>query len=234
MRAPNKQKRRGQEVGKATQSACDKGRHERRYDAREQKAGRKGRRRMNVCAGPKTEQHARVDTRSLSACQSKATTKGEKGSRGREDRGRRGGGRGGESIAERGERGRSNDDGRAKKKNTKAPRTQPAKSARRERNMKPWIGASGASGSTARAPGLDRRGVSPVARTGASEATGRIRKDDTPDWSYRGGMKHNISPWNGLSSSEPGATDWSVRGGRESTTKRPPGLEQPGRNEARR
>ena len=47
-------------------------------------------------------------------------------------------------------------------------------------------------------------------------------------------MKHNISPRTGLSGGEPGATDWSVRGGRESTTKRPPGLEQPGRNEAGR
>ena len=100
--------------------------------------------------------------------------------------------------------------------------------------MTPRIGASGACGSTARAPGLDRPGVNPVPRTGASEATGRIRQKDAPDWSYRGGMKHHISPRTGSSGVEPGATDWSVRGGRESTTKRPPGLEQPGRIEARR
>ena len=123
---------------------------------------------------------------------------------------------------------------REKKQNTKAPRTQTAKSARRERNMKPRIGASGASGSTARAPGLDRPGVNPVPRTGASEATGRIQQKNAPDWSYRGGMKHNICARTGSSGGEPGATDWSVRGGRERTTKKPPGLEQPGRNEARR
>ena len=115
------------------------------------------------------------------------------------------------------------------KQNSKAPRTQPAKSARRESNMTPRIGASGARGGTARAPELDRPGVNLVPWTGAFEATGRIRQKDAPDWSYRGGMKHNISPRTGS-----GATDWSVRGGREGTTKRPPGLEQPGRNEARR
>ena len=98
--------------------------------------------------------------------------------------------------------------------------------------MTPRIGASGASGSTAGAPGLDRPGVNPVPRTGASEATGRIRQKDAPDWSYRGGMKQNISPRTASSGGEPGATDWSARGGRESTTKRPPGLKQPGRNEA--
>ena len=88
--------------------------------------------------------------------------------------------------------------------------------------MTPRIGASGASGSTARAPGLDRPGVNPVPRTGASGATGRIRQKDAPDWSYRGGMKHNISPRTGSSGGEPGATDWSVRGSGENTTKRPP------------
>ena len=114
------------------------------------------------------------------------------------------------------------------KQNTEAPRTQTPKSARRERNMTPRIGASGASGSTARAPGLDRPGVNPVPRTGASEATGRRRQKDAPEWSCRGGMKHSINPRTGSSGGEPGATDWSVRGRGESTTKRPPGLEQPG------
>ena len=42
--------------------------------------------------------------------------------------------------------------------------------------MTPRIGASGASGSTARAPGLDRPGMNPVPRTGASEATGKLAK----------------------------------------------------------
>ena len=120
------------------------------------------------------------------------------------------------------------------KQNTKAPRTQTPKSARRERNMTPRIGASGASGSTARAPGLDRPGVNPVPQTRASKATGRIRQKDAPDGSIRGGMKHSISPRTGSSGREPGATDCSVRGSGESTTKRPPGLEHPGRNEARR
>ena len=120
------------------------------------------------------------------------------------------------------------------KQNTEAPRTQTPKSARRERNMTPRIGASGASGSTARAPRLDLPGVNPVPRTGASEATERIRQKGAPEWSCWGGMKHSINPRTGSSGGEPGATDWSVRGGGERTTKRPPGLEQPGRNEARR
>ena len=60
--------------------------------------------------------------------------------------------------------------------------------------MTPRIGASGASESTARAPGLDGPGMNPVRRTGASLATGRIRQKDAPEWSYRGGMKHSISP----------------------------------------
>ena len=99
--------------------------------------------------------------------------------------------------------------------------------------MTPRIEAFGASGSTAPTPGLDRPGVSLVPRTGASEASGRIRQKDAPEWSCRGGMKHSINPRTGSSGGEPGATDWSVRGGGESTTKKPPGLEQPGRNEAR-
>ena len=73
--------------------------------------------------------------------------------------------------------------------------------------MTPRIGASGASGSTTRAPGQDRPGVNPVQRTGASEATGRIRQKDASEWSYRGGMKHSISPRTGSSGGEPGAMD---------------------------
>ena len=46
-------------------------------------------------------------------------------------------------------------------------------------------------------------------------------------------MKHGTSPWTGSSGGEPGATDWSVRGNRENTTKRRPGLEHPGLQEAR-
>ena len=95
------------------------------------------------------------------------------------------------------------------------------------------IGASRASGSTARAPGLDHRGVNPVPRTGASEATGRLRQNNAPDWSYRGGMKHSISARTGSSGGERGAMDWSVRGNGENTIKRRPGLEHPGRREAR-
>ena len=167
MRAPNKQKRRGQEVGKGNTKCVQQG------------TGREEGQSMRTKSIRERKQHARVDTRSLSACPSKATTKGVKESRGRERRRRRGRGRGGrESKAERGGRGRSNNDGRAEKKNkqnTNAPRTQTPKSARRERYMTPRIGASGAGWSSARAPGLDRPGVNPVPRTGASEATGRIR-----------------------------------------------------------
>ena len=94
--------------------------------------------------------------------------------------------------------------------------------------MTPRIGASGARGSTARAPGLDFSGVNPEPRTGASEATGRIRQKDAPELSCQGGMKHNNNPGTGSSRGETGATDWGVQGGGESTTKRPPGLEQPG------
>ena len=76
-------------------------------------------------------------------------------------------------------------------------------------------------------------GVNPVPRTGASEATERIRQKDAPDWSNRGGMKHGTSPQTGSSGGEPGATDWSVRGNGENTSKRRPGLEHPGRSGAR-
>ena len=105
---------------------------------------------------------------------------------------------------------------------------------RREYDKKtPRNGASEAERSTALAPGLDRPGVNPVPRTGASEAAERIRQKDAPDWSIRGGMKHGPSPRTGSSGGEPGAMDWSVRGSGENTTKRRPGLEHPGRNEAR-
>ena len=88
--------------------------------------------------------------------------------------------------------------------------------------MTPRIEASGACWSLAEAPGLDRPGVNPVPRTGASEAAERIRQKDAPDWSFRGGMKHGISPRTGSSGGEPDATDWSVRGNRENTKKKTP------------
>ena len=47
-------------------------------------------------------------------------------------------------------------------------------------------------------------------------------------------MKHGASPRTGSSGGEPGATDCSVRGSGENMTRRPPGLKQPGSNEARR
>ena len=99
--------------------------------------------------------------------------------------------------------------------------------------MTPRIGASGAEWSKAQAPGLDRPGVNPVPQTGASEATERIRQKDAPDWSIGVGVEHGPSPRNGSSGGEPGATDWSIRGNGENTVKRRPGLEHPGRNEAR-
>ena len=43
-------------------------------------------------------------------------------------------------------------------------------------------------------------------------AAERVRQNDAPDWSIRGGMKHGTSPRTGSSGGEPGATDWSVRG----------------------
>ena len=58
------------------------------------------------------------------------------------------------------------------------------------------------------------------------------KKHDAPDWSVRGEWEHGPSPRTGSSGGEPGATDWSVRGNGENTTKRRPGLELPGRNEA--
>ena len=73
----------------------------------------------------------------------------------------------------------------------------------------------------------------PVPRTGASEATERIRHKDPPDWSVRGGVEHGPSPQTGSSGEEPCATDWSVRGDGEKTSKRCPGLEHPGRSGAR-
>ena len=99
---------------------------------------------------------------------------------------------------------------REKKNNTNAPHTQTLKTTKRERNMTPRIGASGAEWSSARAPGLDRPGVNPLPRTGAFEATERIRQIDAPDWSIRGGLKHGTSPRTGSSGGGPGATDWSV------------------------
>ena len=46
-------------------------------------------------------------------------------------------------------------------------------------------------------------------------------------------MKHGTSSRTGSSGGEPGATDWSVRGKGENTTKSRPGSEHPGRNGAR-
>ena len=56
---------------------------------------------------------------------------------------------------------------------------------------------------------------------------------DAPDWSIQGGVELGPSPRTGLSGGEPGATDWSVRGNGENTTKRRPGLEHLGRSGAR-
>ena len=65
--------------------------------------------------------------------------------------------------------------------------------------MMPRIGASGADWSTALAPGLDRPGVHPVPRTGASEAAERIRQKDAPDLSIRGGLERGPNPRTGSS-----------------------------------
>ena len=70
-------------------------------------------------------------------------------------------------------------------------------------------------------------------RTGASEATEKIRLKDAPDWSIRGGVQCGTSPRTGSSGGEPGATDWNIRGNGENTAKRCPGLGHPGRTGAR-
>ena len=73
--------------------------------------------------------------------------------------------------------------------------------------MTPRIGASWADRSTALAPGLDRPGVNPVPRTGASQATG------PPGLEHPGGSGKQTSAWN---------PDWNVRGSNA------PGLKHPG------
>ena len=65
-----------------------------------------------------------------------------------------------------------------------------------------------------------------------SEVSKERKKHDAPDWSVQVECEHSPRPRTRSSGGEPGATDWSVRGNGENTTKRRPGLEQPGRNEA--
>ena len=89
---------------------------------------------------------------------------------------------------------------------------------RREYDKKtPRIGATRAERSTALAPGLDRPGVNPVPRTGASEVTERIRQKDAPDWSIWGNGENTIKRRPGLeqpgrSGARPNPPDWIVRG----------------------
>ena len=80
-----------------------------------------------------------------------------------------------------------------------------------------------------------RQGTKPLPATKQpnTEDSKERKIHDTPDWSIRGGVELGPSPRTGSSGGEPGATDWSVRGNGENTTKRRPGLEHPGRNEAR-
>ena len=66
-----------------------------------------------------------------------------------------------------------------------------------------------------------------------TEVSKERKKHDAPDWSIRGEWEHGPSPRTGSSGGERGATDWSVRGNGENTIKRRPGLEHPGRKEAR-
>ena len=70
----------------------------------------------------------------------------------------------------------------------------------------------------AQAPGLDRPGVNAGPRTGASEATERIRQKNAPDWSIRGRQAHGPNP----------PPDWIVRG-----RTRCRGLEHPGTQRTR-
>ena len=100
--------------------------------------------------------------------------------------------------------------------------------------MAPWIGASGADWSTAQAPGLDRPGVNPVPRTGATEAVEREGYKDAPDRSIRGGLEHGPNPRTELSAGAPGTTDWNIRGNGTDPQdwnirgRNAPGLERPG------
>ena len=66
-----------------------------------------------------------------------------------------------------------------------------------------------------------------------TEDTKERKIHDAPDWSIRGGVELGPSPQTGSPGGEPGATDWSVRGNGDNMTKRRPGLEHLGRNEAR-
>ena len=59
------------------------------------------------------------------------------------------------------------------------------------------------------------------------------KKQDAPDCSIWGGVELGPSPRTGSSGDEPVATDWSIPGNGENTTKRHPGLEHPGRSGAR-
>ena len=94
--------------------------------------------------------------------------------------------------------------------------------------MTPRIGASGADWSTALAPGLDRPGVNPEPRTGASEATGPQGPEHpggsgkrTKAYGNRTGTSGDAAhpDWN-IRGAE--ALDWNVRG------RSGPGLERPG------
>ena len=76
-------------------------------------------------------------------------------------------------------------------------------------------------------------GVEPGATEWSVRGNGENTIKDAPDWSIRGGRRHGTSPRTGSSGDEPGATDWSVQGNRENAIKRRPGLEHPGRHEAR-
>ena len=83
--------------------------------------------------------------------------------------------------------------------------------------MTPRIGTSGADWSTALAPGLDRLGMNPVPRTGASEATG------PPGLEHPGGTGKRTNAWN---------PDWNIQRSNAPGLEHPggggPGLERPG------
>ena len=66
----------------------------------------------------------------------------------------------------------------------------------------------------------------------STEVSKERKKHDAPEWSIRSEWEHGPSPRIGSSGADPGATDWSARGNGENTTKRHPGMELPGRNEA--
>ena len=92
--------------------------------------------------------------------------------------------------------------------------------------MTPRIGASGADWSTGQAPGLDRPGMNPVPRTGASEAT------EPPGLEHpgRSGKRTKAYGTRTGTSGDAAHPDWNIRGAEALDWN---GLERPGQQKER-